>query len=193
MAYAWLGWKRLPRQNIEIAAGVDLEAVRTLFSEPRPSSMPETSPPSSPLLQLDGGFDHAAIECLDVQKSCSFYCQVLGFKRIPRPPFSSRGYWLAHAGIKLHMVDCPAAERRAILSAEQPQREMRGWKGLPGSGDHLAFITSDLEACAQALHRAGVRFKRAPKNCAGSEQLFVFDPDGNAIEISTQVHLEYQF
>ena len=39
-------------------------------------------------------FNHIVIEVLSLEKSKTFYVDILGFEIIPRPPFECEGYWL---------------------------------------------------------------------------------------------------
>ena len=54
------------------------------------------------------------------------------------------------------------------------------------SVDHYAFVTKDLAGCESMLLRAGVTYRRfgGPATLTGITQLFLFDPDGNVVELS---------
>lgn len=139
-------------------------------------------------------FDHTAVEALDVEASRAFYCGVLGFRPIPRPPFTSKGYWLAQRGIKLHIAECATRERREYRLIERVRSETRGWEGLPASGNHTALVVDDLDACEAQLTAAGIPFKRVDaRGVSCAQQVFLFDPDGNAIELSTDVCPEFDY
>lgn len=51
--------------------------------------------------------------------------------------------------------------------------------------DHIAFITSDITFIKNVLDDSDVFYKESPINIAGIQQIFIFDPDYNVIEIST--------
>lgn len=139
-------------------------------------------------------FDHIAIEASDVDASIQFYKDLLGFYHIKRPPFSSKGAWLALAGgVRLHIAGCPNQQRLQVRHQEARRREIRGWESLPLSGDHLALVTQDLDALQAQLKDAGIAYKLSEPNAAGSQQVFFFDPDGNAIEVGTPVAKEFQY
>ena len=139
-------------------------------------------------------FDHTAVEALDAEASRAFYCGVLGFRPITRPPFQSNGHWLAHRGIKLHIAECSTLERREYRLAERVRSETRGWEGLPASGNHTALVVDDLDACEAQLRSAGIPFKRVDaRGVSCAQQIFLFDPDGNAVELSTDVCEEFDY
>ena len=50
--------------------------------------------------------------------------------------------------------------------------------------DHIAFITSDISFVRSVLEDARVYFKEDCPKDTGIRQIFLFDPDGNVIEIS---------
>jgi len=128
-------------------------------------------------------FEHASFEVLDLEASRAFYEELLGFKRIVRPDFEVDGYWLqGPSGVKMHIAEVPDAARRKYKEADCLQKERHGWEGLP-TGDHLAFLSNDLPRCEATLQAAGIPYKKVGPGPQEAVQLFVFDPDGNAIEI----------
>lgn len=138
-----------------------------------------THPESLPITE----FEHASFEVLDVEISRAFYEELLGFKRIVRPDFEVDGYWLqGPSGVKMHIAEVPNKSRRKYKEADSLQKEWHGWEGLP-TGDHLAFLSEDLKLCEIRLKAAGIPYKRVGPGPQDALQLFLFDPDGNAIEI----------
>lgn len=128
-------------------------------------------------------FEHASFEVLDLEASRAFYEELLGFKKIIRPDFDVDGYWLqGPSGVKMHIAEVPNATRRKYKEADSLQKEEHGWKGLP-TGDHLAFLSDDFLKCEAILQAAGIPYKKVGPGPQEALQLFLFDPDGNAIEI----------
>ena len=114
-----------------------------------------------------------------IEKSCHFYCDVLGFQVVPRPPFESEGYWLYGYGLSLHLVASRNhQERRQLLCT----RIKHFSQALPRV-DHVAFITRDIKAIRATLDKANV-FYKSDNPSDGIEQIFFFDPDGNVLEVS---------
>ena len=50
-----------------------------------PNSGSIDAAPSSLLIKAE--FNHLARECIDAEVTADFYCDILGFRRIPRPDF----------------------------------------------------------------------------------------------------------
>ena len=53
-----------------------------------------------------GHFNHIALATSDAERCAKFYCEVLGFRLVPRPAFSFDGRWLyrAEAGVMVHLI-----------------------------------------------------------------------------------------
>lgn len=119
------------------------------------------------------GLDHynlrASRETLDVLKD--FYCDVVGLKNGPRPPFATFGYWL-YAGDRavLHLSEARAGEVRAAH--------------VTNTFDHVAFNCADLAATQAQLAQLGVACTRADVPGTGQVQLFFKDPVGNGVELN---------
>ena len=88
---------------------------------------------------------------LDAEASVRFYVELLGFRRIVRPDFDTDGYWLqGPGGVKLHLAEAPTSSARAEKESERLRRSCKGWRDLP-TGDHVAFLASDLPRCEELL------------------------------------------
>lgn len=125
-------------------------------------------------------FNHIAREVLCLEKTMKFYCEILGFQQIPRPPFEAVGVWLIGYGLSLHLVQTKYRKERALL---QQQRIKHFAKSFPRV-DHIAFITQDLDAIRKVLEKQNIYYRHDKVEVAGIEQIFLFDPDGNVIEVS---------
>lgn len=125
-------------------------------------------------------FNHVAKEVLSLEKSRHFYVEILGFTEVPRPPFDSEGYWLYGYGLSLHLVETTTPEERKEVKM---RRIMHFSKALPRV-DHIAFITTDVSFVKKVLDDARVFYKEDCPKDTGIRQIFLFDPDGNVIEIS---------
>jgi len=124
---------------------------------------------------------HVSLISTDLDRSARFYEDVLCFKRIARPVFTSEGVWYGLGALQVHIVLNPEGTFRA-----QPS---------PDSVDvHFALRTDDFDATLAALARHGYRddlpqgdFKRLVVKrggAAGFPQLFMVDPDSQVIEIN---------
>jgi len=94
--------------------------------------------------------------------------------------FLFTGLWLNGYGLNLHLVQTIHTSHRKQLKYD---RIVHFTNALPRV-DHIAFITSDLKFIRKILSEAKVYFKEDASDVIGIEQIFLFDPDGNVIEIS---------
>jgi catechol 2,3-dioxygenase-like lactoylglutathione lyase family enzyme len=141
------------------------------------SSFPSNVKPRLPLKS----FNHLSKEVINLEKSKNFYCDLLGFVVVPRPPFETDGYWLWGYNLSLHLVSTKnKRERRSVIKA----RYQHFTEALPRV-DHFAFMTDDISYVKEILDQANVYYKHVKPDSTGIEQLFFFDPDGNVIEVST--------
>lgn len=140
------------------------------------ASAPAKAAPKLPL----ASFNHIAREVLSIEKSKFFYVEILGFSVVPRPPFDSEGYWLYGYGLSLHLVETTVPEERKRVKIHRIQHFS---SSLPRV-DHIAFVTSDISFVKNVLEDAHVFYKEDCPKDTGIRQIFLFDPDGNVIEIS---------
>jgi glyoxylase I family protein len=116
------------------------------------------------------GLNHVSFPVRDLERSVSFYRDVLGLALIPRPNLPFPGAWLGGAeGIQVHLIVPPEG---APLGSPPPS--------LNPLGGHVAFAIADYDAVVATLHASGIETLEA-----GTEigQLWVRDPDGHLIEL----------
>lgn len=113
---------------------------------------------------------HIARVTADAEASINFYCDVLGFEKLPRPPFSFRGAWLYGYNVQIHII-----ENATLGDADRGKIDTRA--------DHLAFSASDMDRVKELLAERGISFEEQV-NAGGIHQVFFHDPDGHHIEIS---------
>lgn len=107
--------------------------------------------------------NHVAIAVRDVPASVAYYRDVLGLPEIERPAFPFPGAWFRLGQHQeLHLIG---------------ERE-----GPPGEG-HLALWVPDIAEAERELRARGARFSGPQRRPDGVLQLFLTDPDGNAIEL----------
>ncbi len=93
----------------------------------------------------------------------AFYCDVLGFSRIPRPDNGREGIWLDMGdGTQLHL-----SERDDV----------------PNSQPHFALVLDDFQAVRDRLADAGAEFQAAEDVFGTGARGFTRDPAGNRIEL----------
>jgi catechol 2,3-dioxygenase-like lactoylglutathione lyase family enzyme len=100
-----------------------------------------------------------------------FYCNVLGLKDGPRPPFSSTGAWL-YAGKSplVHLVE---------------DSSMPHGTGPAGAAvDHVAFACQGLDELRQRLEARGVTYSISHVPLTGEVQINLRDPSGMKVELA---------
>jgi glyoxylase I family protein len=108
------------------------------------------------------GVHHVSINVSDVQKSLEFYTSVLGLSvRGDRPNFSFDGAWLDIGGQQVHLIQ-----------GEVP----------PYCGQHFAVEVADMDVVIEELRGRGLEVTD-PRPVARNRQAFLFDPDGNQVEL----------
>lgn len=109
--------------------------------------------------------DHVAIIVTDLDRSKQFYGSVLGLQEVPRPEsFDFPGAWYQMGETFLHLLGKPARD------TESPR--------------HFCLRVPDLKQAAEHLEsvRWPVRWEARHK-IMGIDRFFLYDPDGNRIEI----------
>jgi len=110
------------------------------------------------------------IATADAERSKDFYCRVFGFQVLPRPAFTSGGYWLGTPGIfpQIHIIQ----------SQMQPPGAAAAISPL---GRHTCFEVVDYEAMKATLEREGIKYMENTQP-GGRVQMLCNDPDGNTLE-----------
>ncbi|VVM07131.1 methylmalonyl-CoA/ethylmalonyl-CoA epimerase [Methylacidimicrobium cyclopophantes] len=126
---------------------------------------------------------HVALPVTDLEKSKSFYREILGLQEIPRAPFPFPGAWFAlPGGQRVHL----------IVSSGQT---FRSGKGIDQRDVHFALRVASYREALEELRRKGYtpeaadelhRIKVDPHSVAGFPQLYLLDPDRNLIEINAE-------
>lgn len=115
--------------------------------------------------------NHIALPTANPERGAEFYCEVLGFRLVPRPAFSFDGRWLYRedVGAMIHLIHaegyCPPAG----------PMNTRGY--------HFAMQSSDVDRDLELLAAHGVETVERVLPTYGYRQVFFQDPDGNVIEI----------
>ncbi len=125
-------------------------------------------------------FNHISREVISLEKSKYFYVNILGFQVIPRPPFDSPGYWLYGYGLSIHLI---MTTRPVEWKQQVFNRISQSSQYLPRV-DHIAFITHGMDHIRSILDKAQIYYKYDEPKGTGIRQIFLFDPDGNVIEVS---------
>jgi catechol 2,3-dioxygenase-like lactoylglutathione lyase family enzyme len=121
---------------------------------------------------------HYMVLSKDLEKTRAFYCDVLGLRTGPRPPFDFEGLWI-------YVGDVAAVHVATQSSYEQTGRvEQSDKRHGSGSVDHIAFAANDYDELIASFRKHGVQYRATQVTGSDLRQLFVFDPDGIQIEIN---------
>jgi len=111
---------------------------------------------------------HVARTTRRLEASIAFYRDLLGFRVLPRPPFSFRGAWLYGGGIQIHLIEAPGGGEPLPIDSRR---------------EHIAFRIADTDRALAVLRDAGIEVSERT-NAGGIRQLFIRDPDGHQIELA---------
>ena len=108
------------------------------------------------------GFAHMLLKVSDIDRSERFYVDLLGFKVRPAKPL---------------------ADGRPFVPFTQGIALTNGGVEKSPQIDHIAFKAKDVAAVASRLRAANVKFARDLHDGIYGLTIYVYDPDGNMIEL----------
>ena len=114
----------------------------------------------------------------DLERTRAFYCDVLGLRVGPRPPFDFDGLWIYVGDVAAVHVAGQASYEATGRTPADPGRHGSG------SVDHIAFAANDYDELTANFRKHGVEYRATQVPGSDLRQLFVFDPDGIQIEIN---------
>ena len=130
-----------------------------------------------PLTELN----HYLLVAKNLERTKTFYTEVLGLELAERPDFGFPGYWLKVGDeICVHLASqAPNEIRDRYLLKKHP-------KGTNGSGsvDHIAFLARDPEAVRDRIRKNKVEMQVRSFPDARLFQIFLKDPDDVTIELN---------
>ena len=117
---------------------------------------------------------HVLLRVLDLERSKTFYSDVLGFKVLEEDP-EHGGTFMALDG-QSHAID--------LFQVKDPEAARRQTPGVRGLG-HIAFRVESEDALKEAyatLQAQGVEITRTIDHVS-QKSVYFHDPDGNTLEI----------
>jgi len=130
-----------------------------------------------PLIHIE----HYLVISDDLEVTKRFYCDALGLRNGPRPPFAFDGLWLyvgdtacVHVAERASFV---AHRGSADTSPSSAHLDM-------GNVDHIAFAGEDYEGVLSRLEQHGISARKNGVPGGRLRQLFVVDPHGVQIEMN---------
>jgi catechol 2,3-dioxygenase-like lactoylglutathione lyase family enzyme len=122
-----------------------------------------------PLLALS----HVNIRTPNLEVLASFYCDVLGLVRGPRPAFDFPGAWL-------YLGDAPVIH---LVGIGEPEARPTGTLRL----EHFAFSGEDIDALIAALELREIPFRVGQTPGFPLRQVSFSDPDGNRLHVDFEL------
>ncbi|HEX5420719.1 MAG TPA: VOC family protein [Gammaproteobacteria bacterium] len=113
----------------------------------------------------------------EVLRLRDFYCEVVGLKEGPRPPFRAPGIWLyADDQAVVHLSETRADESMPPL----PERR--------SALNHVALRCTGLEDFVARLESAQIEYRLSEVPLTAERQLFFRDPSGVGVELIFPLH-----
>jgi catechol 2,3-dioxygenase-like lactoylglutathione lyase family enzyme len=132
--------------------------------------------------------NHFSIRTLDLAACEQFYCNALGMRVGPRPPFPFPGLWLypaetsdyAQAAVHIIGIDPDDANGLQQYLGERDEASLMS----TGSIDHVAFSATGLDSMLARLNEYGIATRERTVPLLGLHQVFVDDPNGVVVELN---------
>jgi len=122
---------------------------------------------------------HYMVLSKDLEKTRRFYCDVLGLRTGPRPPFDFEGLWIYIGDVAVvHVAGRASYEATGRLTDSVVEHHGSG------SVDHIAFAADNWDELVASFDAHGARYRATVVPGRPLRQLFVHDPDGIQIEIN---------
>ena len=126
-----------------------------------------------------GGLQHYTIEPQDLERTKSFYVEVLGLEIGDRPPLDFHGYWLYSGGTAtVHLMGTRKPREGVVVRGTEKKYEDTG------RFDHIAFAATEVESVRKRLQSKNVNFRESIVPRTGDTQFFLYDPDGVGVELN---------
>ncbi len=126
--------------------------------------------------------EHFLLQTDDIDRTCDWYVEVLGFHVGPSPDFKFPVKWL-YLGERDVIHVCEGG--KGVSDARKRYLGQQS-EDLHGSGviDHVAFRCTGLDEMIARLKAAGVEFNERRVDNEALYQLFLFDPNGVKVELN---------
>ena len=132
--------------------------------------------------------NHFSIRTTDLPACERFYCDVLGLRVGPRPPFPFPGLWLypaestdyAQSAVHIVGIDPNDPEGLKQYLGDREEATLHG----TGTIDHVAFFATGLAPMLARFAQHGIAMRERSVPLLGLHQVFVDDPNGVVVELN---------
>jgi catechol 2,3-dioxygenase-like lactoylglutathione lyase family enzyme len=125
--------------------------------------------------------NHYTIQARDLERTRTFYEQIVGLKAGDRPPLNFPGYWL-------YCGDTPVVHLLGYQSHQKVIADGPSYPAETGRLDHIAFSCSGLKEMRKTLETHAIKYEERVLPRLNMTQLFYLDPDGIAVECNFPAH-----
>lgn len=115
---------------------------------------------------------HVSLPVTNLEKSKTFYREILGLIELERPNFDFAGAWFQVGKQQIHLIVFPESEM------------IRQKREISTRDAHFALRVNDYEQALEWLKKHNVSFKENRYSKSGFAQIFCSDPDGHIIELN---------
>lgn len=117
---------------------------------------------------------HVSLSVVDIERSRSFYSDVLCLNEIERPDFGFNGAWYQIGDQQLHLIEYSSSS------------SLRNTNELDSKVGHFALRVEDYRQSIEWLKEKGIEMYENPTSRSGFAQIFITDPDGNLVELNVE-------
>ena len=127
--------------------------------------------------------NHVSRETQNLDAMLHFYENILGLQRLDRPNFGFGGAWFSlgpanKPNIALHIID-----RDPLKGPAEPTKPPPFDESFIRRDFHIALTVDDIDMVKKRLTNHGINFAVNSVPDKPITQLFVYDPEGNGVEI----------
>ena len=115
--------------------------------------------------------NHVNIETTDIDRSASFYTNVLGLISGERPNFDRPGYWMYMDNVPIIHIISPLPDNKLLTGSKH------------AAISHFAVRIKDFEAMREHLTNLSIPYTETSVPNSNRRQFFINDPDGVVVEL----------
>jgi len=115
--------------------------------------------------------NHINIETADIDRSASFYTDVLGLVSGERPEFDRPGHWMYKDNMPIVHIISPLPDNKLLTGSKH------------AAISHFALRIKDFEAMREHLINLSIPYTEVGVPGSDRRQFFIDDPDGVVVEL----------
>ena len=116
--------------------------------------------------------NHINIETADIDRSASFYTDVLGLVSGERPEFDRPGHWMYMDNMPIVHIITPLPDNKLLTGSKH------------AAISHFALRIKNFEAMKEHLINLSIPYTEVDVPGSDRRQFFINDPDGVVVELT---------